>query len=286
MTEMLNSMKSIPAPCPSVQGFRYIHDKSTGLFHVPGCPKCTDDAAFMQGFGTLKGCMKRKLFPCSCCRKDAEKYWQERGTPYEGLLYSTRSSRKIIHFQECGIIHRTPRASVRTFATLDSAWKNGYCLCKACSPLAKLYQREEAAIRDFCLTHSMKVSLETDCIHVISQYDFWRMLIDRYKGSPELYHRNRIRSFRKEDSGIPQYHKQGKHADTLLELLQYIADHDVYRASKGACSNKSTRNDKRGNPSRRSKAGQHKAKQKKQKQMKRDIAQVLSLIEELAVCQN
>lgn len=64
----------------NLRNFQYILDKSTGLFYKPDCANCSAELSEIQGFGTLKGCVRNKLSPCVCCKKDVDDY--AKATPY------------------------------------------------------------------------------------------------------------------------------------------------------------------------------------------------------------
>ena len=201
----------------SPQSFAYIHDKTTGFFHVPGCPECTKDSSQMKGFGTLKGCLKKKLHPCLCCTAIVDQYLSKQRSIRKGLLYSTMSSHKIVHFPECSNLKRVPIQNIRSFNTIEEAWNHGYCLCQNCSPLKRMYLREENELQQFCCANSMNMALKQNGIHVISKIDFWRIIIEKYKGQPELYHRNKYNNHKKGEFLL--YHKQNVNASTLLESV-------------------------------------------------------------------
>lgn len=271
-------------PLAGFRYFHYIHDRTTGLFHVPGCPRCTKDTEQMQGFGTLKGCIKKELRPCSCCKKETNQYLREKGTVPKGYLYSIRSSRKIMHFPDCSIIRQVLPSNIRSFGTIGEAWSHGYCICQKCNPLKTMYQVEEEKIRNLCLSYPMTVALKSDGIHVISQYDFWRIIIEEYRGNPVLYHRNTMGFRRADHSCIPMYHKQKSSSSTLVGHLRYIIKHDTYRNQTENTSEQNNMQNAGRSPSNQGQKGQRLKQRSKSRKRQQNIAHVLSLIEELAAC--
>ncbi len=65
-------------------------------------------------------------------------------------------------------------------------------------------------------------------IDVTTSIGGWRIV---WKGKDKiwLYHKNTHRSHLTESEDIPGYHSQAIHKKTIMEYLEYIVQHDLYR---------------------------------------------------------
>lgn len=74
----------------------------------------------------------------------------------------------------------------------------------------------------------MQCVLRDGEIDVTTPIGGWRLV---WKGKDKiwLYHKNTHRSHLTESEDIPGYHSQAIHKKTIMEYLEYIVQHDLYR---------------------------------------------------------
>lgn len=141
--------------------------------------------------------------------------------------YSKTSKNKIIHTDACRYRHAISQNHMGSFEILAEAHEAGYRLCKACSPLVKMFRDEEEKLMVLCREKGLAISLRRNFITISSPRSKWRILADDNRNRTMLYHCN---DFDYENaSPVPGYHNQHVNYATLQEYLDYIIDHDYYR---------------------------------------------------------
>lgn len=146
------------------------------------------------------------------------------------VLYSARSSRKIVHLPHCKIIQRIPKEHRKTFESVEEARAHGYRLCNCCPSIARKYRKERAALKRYAGETGLHVKLMDDAVHVISTHDCWQIVAMGRENQLFLYHKNTEYRTKKSahPSKIPGFHSQKHRADTILDYLKYIHAHDAY----------------------------------------------------------
>lgn len=147
------------------------------------------------------------------------------------VFYSINSHRKIVHYSNCAILSHIPKENIRSFYSLQEAQAHGYHLCKCCPPIAHKYRKERHKIKDFCHTNGLTVKLQDGAIHIISRHDCWRIITNGHNHNIFLYHKNTGKRCRRDRHPplVPGFHSQKIRASTILEYLEYIVGHDLYR---------------------------------------------------------
>lgn len=104
----------------------------------------------------------------------------------------------------------------------------GLTACDRCSPLGIRYGQTRTQIESFCSQRGMQCVLRDGEIDVTTSIGGWRLV---WKGKDKiwLYHKNTHRSHLTESEDIPGYHSQAIHKKTIMEYLEYIVQHDLYR---------------------------------------------------------
>lgn len=104
----------------------------------------------------------------------------------------------------------------------------GLTACDRCSPLGIRYGQTRTQIESFCSQRGMQCVLRDGEIDVTTSIGGWRIV---WKGKDKiwLYHKNTHRSHLTESEDIPGYHSQAIHKKTIMEYLEYIVQHDLYR---------------------------------------------------------
>ncbi|MBQ3763013.1 MAG: hypothetical protein II875_13520 [Clostridia bacterium] len=271
--------------------FKYYYDKSTGLFHRTDCPKCTSDITMIQGFGSLKGCLKRKLVPCECCASDAQEPKTATAPKSKSriapapikLMYSINSRKKLIHHYGCVVLKRIKPQNIKFFTDAAEARKQGYKQCPHCNLVESMLIKEEDKTEKYCCENGLKLTLKDGAIYIGSRHDFWRIILNDQTGQLMLYHRN-IQN-RKNPifiPGLPRYHVQNFSSTTLLGYLKYIVQHDQYRdGTQPKPQDLPARKSGNKPPAKHGKKGKKLAKNQKNKQKKQSVAKVLAIIDEM-----
>ena len=140
--------------------------------------------------------------------------------------YNEKSSKKIIHLPNC---HYVNGKKVKEFNTLGKAHANGYRFCRCCNPLAKQYKKEQKNIIDFCQRYGISTFLKENYIGIKSIKGSWGLSISSDGEHFDLYHKNKFETKNDYKSPVPGYHLQFVRCSSIIEYLEYIANHDYYR---------------------------------------------------------
>ena len=88
------------------------------------------------------------------------------------LAYSQTSHRKTVHRSDCSIIQKIPVDKVAFFSDMRSAKLAGYHPCFYCSPIRKMFRKEEIKLMNYARPHNLIVSYHDDAVYVQSRFDF------------------------------------------------------------------------------------------------------------------
>ena len=145
------------------------------------------------------------------------------------FYYSKKSRKKVLHLETCSTKALISEKNLGSFETLQEAYKQGYRLCRHCSPLVRQYRQVE----DECCTYSMKKGIEfihTDrALIVKTPFSKWQVVPSENGQRLQLYHKNTYKSANDSQSLVPGYHLQNVRKGTLQGYFEYIANHDDYR---------------------------------------------------------
>lgn len=145
------------------------------------------------------------------------------------FYYSKKSRKKVLHLETCSTKALISEKNLGSFETLQEAYKQGYRLCRHCSPLVRQYRQ----VKDECCTYSMKKGIEfihTDrALIVKTPFSKWQVVPSENGQRLQLYHKNTYKSANDSQSLVPGYHLQNVRKGTLQGYFEYIANHDDYR---------------------------------------------------------
>lgn len=160
------------------------------------------------------------------------------------FLYSCKSHRKIVHYSNCHIIRRIPKANRCIFKSLDEAYKHGYRICNCCPATAIRLRKERAAVKAFCAESGLRLSLQNGIIHIISLCDIWRITVVGRHKKLKLFHKNTLFTYGENESAplFAGYHLQKCEFDSIIGYLEYIEEHDRYRATRPVDKQTNTHN--------------------------------------------
>lgn len=192
------------------------------------------------------------------------------------FYYSIDSKEKVVHYEGCHHLKNIKEDNMRSFNSISDVRKSKYRICSCCSPITERLKKEQAALESYCLENGLLFFVNKGNLHIRTHHSKWKVLASNNKNILELHHEN---SFEKEhDDSVPGYHKQNFYSDSVLGYLEYINEHEYYRllnplhiVTKKEPPKKGTRRYR----------GQQKALAKKER--KRQIWNVLNLIDSLSV---
>ena len=223
MTASENITSASPKAVNREKGYYY--DSKNHLLHRYDCPLTTSKAG-MKYFETIRGCVRQSLNPCRCCRGEMDYYMQSIGRKYP--VYKSRTT-GTVHLNDCVYISRIKQYHLVGYFNLENALSNNGRLCSCCASIRSFYLREKDDILRYCVSNQLNVSLKEDGIHVISQNEVWRIVMDPFRNQPTLYHHNRFYRGRKPtNSGLSEYHIQNCSWKSIVEYLKYIKNHEKY----------------------------------------------------------
>ena len=220
----------------------------TNTVHLPGCSHlgpaggqpCTPQV-LLEGAALCRDCQKKKaLYLWEMERLHAVKFQPHAGAlgtpqnypPAPKLFYREGDPQKLYHDRACPCCKPFREGPdylqwKPLFGRADAA-ALGLTACDRCSPLGIRYGQTRTQIESFCSQRGMQCVLRDGEIDVTTSIGGWRLV---WKGKDKiwLYHKNTHRSHLTESEDIPGYHSQAIHKKTIMEYLEYIVQHDLYR---------------------------------------------------------
>lgn len=104
----------------------------------------------------------------------------------------------------------------------------GWKRCDLCSPVGVRFQQMREQAEAFCRQRGMTCEMQDGVLDVVTPVGSWKIVFVG-KGKLWLYHKNTRKSHLTEREDIPGYHTQAIHDRNIMELLEYIVQHDMYR---------------------------------------------------------
>ena len=116
--------------------FHYVYDKTSDLVHASYCEKIPEDAE-LQGYNTIKSCIKKHLVPCECCAEEflninsqgKQKIIRNCGYSFVYSLYGD-----IFHKPECDHVNSIFFPDLRGGVYYKSCIEKGLIPCESCHP--------------------------------------------------------------------------------------------------------------------------------------------------------
>lgn len=269
----------------------YVLDRKTGMVHRADCICIDADWEDCRPI-LFKTCIQLRLKTCSCCEMtiDAAAHDKHGGEQPVCVMGSTRSGRRIVHYEHCSVLARIPADRRKQFDHMEKAKEAGYHLCKYCAAIDRFYKPVKDQAQTYCHETGLTCTLHHGVLHIRSKHDFWRIAIDALSGNPALYHRNRISSRKStKETPIDDYHRQFTKSCEILALLRQIADHDQYVDKQEALAQQKKQEKKQEKtsspgyhpPAQHSKKGKKLARKEKHRERRSQIARTLAIIDEL-----
>lgn len=224
-------------------------NEKTRCVHLPGCrylfqraeeTSCTPQV-LLEG-GVL----------CRECQKKGELYFWTRAQVREavfetrikvlaepqnwprspGMFYRTDDPEKLYHSRSCTCYHQGRNGEGYQkwlpLFSVEEARKAGRKACALCSPMGVRYQQVRQQAQEFCAQRGMECEIQDGVLEITTPVSRWK-LIYRGDGKLALYHKNTWKSHPDEQEMVPGYHSQAIHKKNILEYLEYIVQHDLYR---------------------------------------------------------
>ena len=145
------------------------------------------------------------------------------------VFYSIKSNEKVFHLSHCKIAHRIRKDYKRQFTTPEEARMAGYRMCNCCSIVGKRLRKEQAAVNRFCQENGVSCWLDDGQLRIITPKSKWRIIVNGKANKLFLYHKNSYKKPESIPSIIPGYHSQAIRCKTIVEYLDYIVQHDIFR---------------------------------------------------------
>lgn len=141
-----------------------------------------------------------------------------------------RSSKRIVHRNDCRYVKMIPEKNRKFFATVEEARAEGYFCCKYCSHVWKYVEKEKGALDDYCSENglSYRFNRMDGFLDIDSRQDRWKVIVNGKKHHIFLYHRNTKISLKPESSLVSGFHSQKTISPTVLGYMKYISEHDEY----------------------------------------------------------
>lgn len=144
------------------------------------------------------------------------------------VFQNERSNDKAVHFHGCPYLS-PDRAKLKCiWGNLEDLYSSDYHFCSHCSPVSFLYHAEQQVIEQYANTHSQELSLQNGTLYISNGYSSWMVLPANETTGICLYHKSTA-NHGTDLSKVKGYHMQNKSFSTILEILEYIVKHDIFR---------------------------------------------------------
>lgn len=104
------------------------------LLHLGTCPQVTDDCKL---YGTLKECIKQKIKPCECVKKEYTTEWKNLNWTIIrncNFRFVYKQSSAVFHTPDCPLAMRLRYSVIRGAAKYNTCIEHGKRPCKICNP--------------------------------------------------------------------------------------------------------------------------------------------------------
>ncbi|MBQ8427868.1 MAG: hypothetical protein IJX18_01285 [Clostridia bacterium] len=170
------------------------------------------------------------------------------------MIYAKKTSRnKIVHIETCHHVKGKKR-HYYFFPNLQTAYSQGYRLCKTCDPLLKTWKREKHSALNYAQKLGIKLQYDGCHLKATCGNEYWKIVVKPRGNGIALYHKNLTTYY--EDPYVPYYHRQNLDCRTLLQILQYIHDHYKYRKKNPVILSTNMKNIKKQKPRKQGKEKQ------------------------------
>lgn len=177
---------------------------------------------------------------------------------------------KIIHYPSCRFVSRIADENLGGYGSVFDARQDGYRQCKCCDPMAKLLYEREKQVTELCRRRAISCEVDNGELIITTPFSEWKA----YVGDNNrllLYHRNT-------QGNIYDYHLQADRYTSIIKMLKFIDNHDKYRLEHPLPKQKK----KKSAPRKGTKRYRSAQRRNKEKQRRREIRNVLNLIDSLS----
>lgn len=147
---------------------------------------------------------------------------------------ATSNKNKIYHKDGC-IYARKLKIANFAWLSKDEAIDRNYCECVYCGGLKGDFKVQEKTVNNWEKNNNIKVTYDkkTDTAYISTDNGFWKFYtLDEY-GTYALYHRNvynKDMSFYEAKNGDFHRQKDLKATYSLIEIINYVVEHDKAKA--------------------------------------------------------
>ena len=148
------------------------------------------------------------------------------------VFCSKNSKQMVFHTDSCRYRKNKNSSAWFTFSSVQKAKEAGYHSCSCCSRLARQMRKERRDIAERCRMRGIICRWSCGMIQIVTGRSQWYLVEGGKDFHMFLYHKNMDRS-RQVDmrSPIAGYHFQkGARSGSITGFLDYITEHDRYRA--------------------------------------------------------
>lgn len=220
----------------------------SNIVHLPGCShlglerskSCTPQV-LLEGAALCKDCQKKKAL---CIWETRQVHSAEiraypaistaplNCPPVPKLLYRQGDPDRRYHARFCTCCQRRKEADEylqwKPLFSEEQARAEGLQACEFCSPMGVRYQKVCTQAEEFCSTRGMECEMQDGILVVETFIGTWKLVaVD--DGKMILYHKNVRKNHHTTGVDIPGYHRQRVFKTTIMEYLEYIIQHDLYR---------------------------------------------------------
>ena len=192
------------------------------------------------------------------------------------FYYSVNSKNKVVHFKDCHYVNTIKYGNLNMLESVHHVRETGYRICACCSPIVKKLRTESDALQSFCCRNGLLYFINDGNLHIQTYCSNWKILISDNQSTIELHHKN---TYEKEHvDSVPGYHKQAFFSNSIMGYMEYIVKHELYRRY-----NPIPVVIKKAPPIKGTKRWNKQQKASKNRERKRQIQNVLRLIDSLSV---
>ena len=192
------------------------------------------------------------------------------------FYYSTKFKRMTLHFEGCHHVKSIKNENKAEISSVLQARTEGFRMCKCCSPIQKDYIKNQNEIFDFAISNGIRCYMSRGSMCVQTVREKW-LIVATGKGCElELHHKNKYET--ENDDSVPGYHNQHFRRISVMEMLKYISEHELYRMIHPLQVKKQKLPPKKG-----TKRWVSQQRTQKKKEKKQQIRNVLNLIDSLAI---
>ena len=142
------------------------------------------------------------------------------------FVASIKSSRRIIHNENCYHLNHVSEGNLTEFSKLKQALGQGFHPCGDCMKGEKRFDGNYKRIYRQAADNNINWEVTSQHVAISTPLSCWKIV--RENDSFRLFHSN-VNGLSRPNSEMPGYHDQKVSFATIEEYFRYIASHDEYR---------------------------------------------------------